>query len=470
MPNRASLLTGRYPTTHGLRYNGTHLSKNAHTFVDVLAKGGYDTAMIGKSHLQPMTKVPPVKVIADNPKRLIQEAWRDDGNSYDDEMPTKWQEGDDFSVKTPFYGFNEVVLVDGHGDFCGGHYYQWLKKQTSKADWYRDRANTLPHDYSCPQAFKIPLPEELYSTSYIKQEAISYLEQKARQETPFLAYVSFNDPHHPFTPPGKYWDMYDPQDFDLPLPFRAAKNPTPPLAYCHKALQEGTRTTHTPEAFMATDQEVKEAMALTAGSLSMIDDCVGEILQALEKNGLADNTVVIFTSDHGDYLGDFNLLLKGCLLYESVTRVPFIWYDPQRQTSHRDHIYSLCSTVDIASTIAQRAGFEMYNGNQGHALLNMLQDDEAVREALMMEYIENGPKMGFTFAPNVRTFRSDAYRLSILEDTPWGELYDLKNDPKECHNLFDDPAYTGVKVESMHKLLNLMAKYFDASPIGTQKA
>ena len=118
-----------------------------------------------------------------------------------------------------YYGFDHVRMVTSHSDQCGGHYLQWLKSKTNLWAEMRDWDNQMEHDYTCPQAVRTPIPEELYPTTYIKNEAKRYLNGRADQDDPFFAFVSFPDPHHPFTPPGKYWDMYTPDQFSVDLPF-----------------------------------------------------------------------------------------------------------------------------------------------------------------------------------------------------------------------------------------------------------
>src|SRR5690606_9801815 len=177
-------------------------------------------------------------------------------------------------------------------------------QQTPDAMALRDRANQLPHDYQCPQAYRTAIPEELYATSYIRDQAVDFLASTQDQDAPFFAFVSFPDPHHPFTPPGKYWDMYKPDDFDVPLPFEAHRNPPPPILWSRQQMLEGKRGQQGPQAsFFASEREIREAMALTCGMITMIDNAVGKIMEALEASGQAENTVVIFTSDHGDYMG-----------------------------------------------------------------------------------------------------------------------------------------------------------------------
>ena len=176
MPNRASLLTGRYPSVHGLRYNGCTLPLRANTFVDVLAAGGYKTAAIGKSHLQPFTGMTPPHRENDVPVGAIGEAWQPENGDYTLEEPPHYDNTGHFHFPTPYYGFEHVDMVTGHGVSCHGHYRQWLQNQRDDWEALTYPCNQYPHDYTCPQANRTRLPEALYPTFYIRDKAIEYLQ------------------------------------------------------------------------------------------------------------------------------------------------------------------------------------------------------------------------------------------------------------------------------------------------------
>lgn len=434
MPNRASLLTGRYPSAHGLRRNGLSLSERVNTFADVLSAGGYDTALFGKSHVRPMTGTPPplpeMHVNADVP-----EAWRGGYETEFEEEPEVWKSEKPFCVSLPHYGFARADLTTLHSDQCGGHYYQWLRAQTPDADKLRDRKNRLPHDYICPEAERTRVAEELYPTAFVRDRAAEYLRDAARGKNPFFAFVSFPDPHHPFTPPGKYWDMYSPDDMPPPLPFEAHQNPPPHLCAQRELMRAGKQDTAQAGAFMASEREAREAAALTCGMIAFIDDAVGELLGVLEETGLRENTVIVFTSDHGEYMGDFGLLLKGASLTSALTRVPFIWADTDGGFSGGE-CGEMFSTVDIAPTILARAGLLPYNGMQGRDMLPVARGEEPAREELLIEFEDNAPKMGFESPAVARTLLTRRYRLTLFLDCEWGELYDLQEDPNETRNLW----------------------------------
>jgi arylsulfatase A-like enzyme len=455
MPNRGSIFTGRYPSVHGLRHNGLHLPLDQSTFVEVLRDGGYNTALIGKSHLQPFTGMATQKAGKITGNANFPEA-RKDAASYEMEHPDNYEQDGHFEFPKPHYGFDHTDIVTLHGTTCSGHYLQWLREQ--RPDWaeLRDPKNQLPHNYTCPQAVRTPIPEDLYSTSYIKMRGVEYLNAQDDKK-PFFAFVSFPDPHHPFNPPGKYWDMYSPQDFSVDLPFEAHQNPTPALQACKDQLEDGTRFTAAQKLFMARDQELREAMALSAGMITMIDDAIGELIAALKANGQWDNTIVIFNADHGDYLGAFNLLLKGPIAHHSINRVPCIIRDPASdQAVVRD---DLCSSLDLGPTLMARAGLDPYNGLHGQDLFG-----GNGRETLMIEHEDSSPKPGFKQIANVRTLLSATHRLSVYRGEEWGELYDLQADPDETRNLWDDPTAAAVKSGHLVQLTEAMIAAVDTSP------
>ena len=470
-PNRASLLTGRMPSLHGMKHNGCCLPETATTFVDVLRADGYNTASIGKSHLQNFTGLAPLH--SPDPEgeapRLIEEAWADHDRQgdYDKESAARYAGDKPYDFPTPYYGFDHVDMLTSHGDRAGGHYAQWFRQQPGASDMWDD-ANQLPHNYSCPQAYRTPVPEELYPTTWVADRAIDYIQDKAGAEDPFFAWVSFPDPHHPFNPPGKYWDMYSPDQFDADLPYEAHKNPPPPLQWLEAQLHSGGKAVTPQTAQRVSDQAIREAKALTAGMITMIDDQIGRVIEALKASGEYDNTVIIFNTDHGDYLGDFGLILKGVLPTGGITHVPMIWSDPDDRTGQVAE--TMASTIDISATILERAGLTPYRGIQGKSFLPTIQDGRAHRTDLMIEFNDGAAKYGFEDPARVRTLRSKDWRFSIYGGLEWGELYDLIADPQETYNLWDSPDHQGVKGELSLRLAQYLTAQLDESPRATKIA
>lgn len=470
MPNRASLMTGRMPSAHGARHNGIPLSLQARTFVERLRESGYQTALIGKSHLQNITCAPP-QYPDGRHTRFDGEARHDGGGRYDQECGPLWDQQPDFEVDLPFYGFEFLRLVINHGDTAGGHYRRWLQ-----AHWPEIAALTGPDhaiptpDFElskCHQAWRTRVPEELSTTAYVAAQACERLEHYAVDRRPFFMMCSFPDPHHPFTPPGRYWDMFEPAAMNVPTSFHAQHTGTTPhLDWLHRQRDLGKAVKNSPALFAATEREVQEALALNYGSIAHIDSAVGQVVASLHRSGLSDDTVVIFTSDHGDYFGDHQLLWKGPLHFQGLTRVPLIWSDPDRQaqalSTQRSH--HLCSTLDIAPTILARAGCLPYHGIQGMNLLPLMQGQDWNRDALLIEEEGQRVMFGFSGRTRMRTLQTERWRLSVYEGVDWGELYDLQQDPHECCNLWEAPGSKDVKLTLLHELTRQMIHYADPSP------
>lgn len=481
MPNRATLMTGRMPSVHGVRSNGSPLPLNSNTFVDALRAGGYATALVGKSHLQNFSDIPPVlkrpparagDQVLDGEFAEARKPAASDG-PYDQEHPRRWEPGRDFEMALPFYGFDHVDLCTAHGDHVGGHYYVWLKSRRPDADALRERKNQLPHDYACPQAFRTPIPEELYPTAYIADKSCDWLDRYAAgdRSRPFFMMASFPDPHHPFTPPGRYWSMYRPQDMALPPSFHHGNRPLARSVAWALAQRESGKAVVTEQAAFAVDErEAREAMALSCGMIAMIDDAVGRVLARLAAHGLAEDTIVIFTTDHGDFLGDHRLMLKGPAHYDGITHVPFIWAEPGRGPARTSGV--LGGTVDIAATVLDRARIQPYNGVQGESLLPAIAGEGAgiTRDSMVIEDDQQRALLGFETPCRMRTLVTQRWRMTIAQGDPWGELYDLENDPHEMDNLFDDPGHRGVRGDLMEKLVYRQMELADRSPLPMGRA
>jgi arylsulfatase A-like enzyme len=471
MPNRATLMTGRMPSVHGVRHNGIPLSLRATTFAELMRVAGYRTAMVGKSHLQNMldkpTLVPdPRDAALAKPPGALDEASTPEPGRYDQEFAARWRQNPERRMALPYYGFEQVDLAIEHGDQVDGHYTGWLAKHAPDPDKLRGPENALPApDIVCPQAWRTRIPEALYPTSYVAERTIERLNEFAKtKDRPFLLKCSFPDPHHPFTPPGRYWDLYRAADVALPESFRFDRERAPPhVKHLLAERDAGARLATTPAPFACTEREAREATALTYGMITMIDDAVGRILARLDALGLADDTVVIFTADHGDFMGDHQLLLKGPIHYQSITRVPFIWADPKAAgggTRRR----AIAGTVDIAPTILARAGLAPFNGMHGASLLGVIAGTDQFRDAMVIEEEGQRVYMGFPSRVRVRTLVTERHRLSVYGGVAWGELYDLQEDPHECVNLWDDAGARDVRLAMQDRLLREMIAISETSP------
>ncbi len=470
MPNRASIMTGRMSSAHGARHNGIPLSKDHTTFVELLRDAGYRTGLIGKSHLQSFTGLPATNTFepADGlhaPSPHLRDAVKNNRHSedYDLELAPKWTSPLSARVNGDFYGFEHVEVAADHADQASGDYLLWARSQRSDFDRLVGPDNALPDNrIKAPQAWRTAVPEELYSTSWIADRAEDWLGARADDDAPFFLQMSFPDPHHPFTPPGRYWDMYDPGDIKLPASFGQGK--LPPIRAMQDALKAGTDPRDNQNPFAVTEDEARSIIALTYGMITMIDDAVGRVLSRLKTLGLAENTVVIFTSDHGDYMGDHGLMLKLLLHYQGVIRVPFIWSDPQA-TSPPARDPGLASSIDIAPTILARAGIQPFNGIQGRDLMST-----EPPEAIIVEEDSQRLMIGFDRPQRVRTVVTKTHRMSLREGEPWNELYDLTADPGEINNIYDDPCGQPARRDLSEIMLRRLISLQDRAPLPAYRA
>ncbi len=477
MPNRATLMTGRMPSNHGVRHNGIPLHPQSNTFVHLLRQAGYRTMMVGKSHLQNMGVRPPLQdkgppswpVRGSLPSHLAEPMIKDDGQQLDIELLDRWRDEGEVEIPKPYYGFDEVSLTISHGDFVRGHYQNWLAERHPNPESLRGSENALSseRELHIAQAWRTRVPEELYPTTYITEQTINRLEGLAAAElqSPFFLFCSYPDPHHPFNPPGRYFDLYKPEDIALPPAWGNDHQRTPPHMQTllkERGTPEAQRTT--PAAFAVTEQEAREATALTYGMISMIDDGVGRILDTLHRLGLADNTVICFTSDHGDLMGDQQLMLKGPYHFRGLIRVPMLIHVPGVTTGTSTD--ALGCTVDLAQTLLQLAELEPYNGIQGQSLVPLLTEPAStVRDHVLIE--DDGQRLlkGTNRRIRLRTLITPEWRLTHYDGFEFGELYRLTEDREEHNNLWTDPEAQAVKHALSEQLLRSIIDHQDRSPL-----
>jgi len=468
-PNRAALATGQLTSVNGCRQNGIPLSLDATTYADVLRSAGYRTGLVGKAHFQNVSPIqaktpsPIGKGAAPAVPYHLSRRTQRKGADYEWEIRTRWVDDPERAVPMPYYGFEHLRLCIGHGDQVEGHYTGWLRDRLDGAGDPRGRANAIEDGFEdAPQIWRTAVPEELYPTTYVGEEARMFLE--ADDNRPFLLVVSFPDPHHPFTPPGRYFDLYDPADIQLPKSFHyptRMRNDLP--AHIQRVYQTGEEKPDAFWPFHADEDSLRRMIALNYGSITMIDDWVGRVLDTLEQTGRSQNTVVAFMSDHGDYMGDHGTVLKHGLHSNGVIRVPLIWRDP----AHREPAVKSVqgSAIDFAPTLLQRAGLQYPVGMQGRDLLA----DDAENLPILIE------DSGLAFASDdgrtaTRTLVHDGWRMSVFEGSELGELYDLNRDPDEITNLWSDPAASGQRATMLHQLTDRQIALCDRSLVPTHQA
>jgi arylsulfatase A-like enzyme len=419
-PNRATMATGRMPRNHGAWSNGISLPTGEQTVADVLAARGYHTALLGKGHLATygQSKEPP---LFDS-----RESWNDG------RMTTAWT--------GPYYGFQECVLTVGHGPwgFEAGHYGAWLKENFPDV-LARGWKDVKPSPTGALQCFTPSVPIEAHPSTYVGTLGCDYLSRRAADGRPFMAWVSFPDPHHAFCPPAPYDTMHDPRDVVLPQLGAEALADKPPhfrRAYEGGELWEGINRSDILKD--VTEPQLREIIARTYGMIALVDENIGRLLAALDEIGLAENTVVIFTSDHGDLMGDCGLIFKGPFLLEGLIRVPMIWRVPRG--ARRAHSQGLFSSCDIAPTILALAGIDVPQWMDGLAQPELAAGGSARRDAAFIEF-----KSMYRPELNLRTIVTADRKLTYYAGLPHGELYDMTAAVPEARNLYGDADMSGER-------------------------
>lgn len=468
-PNRASLATGQLTSVNGCRKNGIPLSLDTTTYADVLRAGGYRTGLVGKAHFQnvsPVAAPPPAFRGSGKPPPAPYDFVRQTqrrGQRYEAEIRSLWSQDPDRCVSRPYYGFDHIALCVGHGDQVEGHYTGWLQEQLGGQADPRGRDNALlDASPPTPQIWRTALPESLYPTTFVGEMATAFLEEQ--DERPFLLVASFPDPHHPFTPPGRYFDLYDPATIELPPSFDHKTRDRDDLpAHIQKVYEIGAKNPDAYWPFHPDADVVRRMIALNYGAITMIDDWVGRILGALEATGRSRDTVIIFMSDHGDYMGDHGTVLKQGIHTRGLIKVPMIWTDPAQPACGVTAVQG--SAIDFAPTLLARAGFKQPIGMQGRNLLvqDVLDQPVLIEDAGLAFADPSGQTAS-------RTLVDGDWRITVFEGTSLGELYDLSTDPNEVNNLWAESSAAARRLEMLHQLVERQIALQDTALVSTHQA
>ena len=333
----------------------------------------------------------------------------------------------------PYYGLDNVEIICGHGDLCTGHYTEWLEE---RAPEYIDKIREGFHKFFDLPFYDTDIPEEIYNTTYVEERTISFLESYAKGDLgdkPFFLHCSFPDPHHPVTPPGKYKEMYDPEEIAIPESFthRDELKTHPYIGKIwEKPIFKGALLRY------STEEEVRRFLAGTYGMISMMDHSIGKILASLGSLGLSENTMVIYTSDHGDFCGDHGMILKGPSPFNGILQVPMIWRVPG--VTKPATTEALMSSVDIPLTILKLLRIrERYfpPQMQGVDITPVLNDpDIDVRDSCLIEHDEDIKSS----SRRLRHLITKDHKITLYQNVEgFGDIYDRKNDPHELNNLWD---------------------------------
>ena len=397
---RAALFTGQYAHNTGV-YS---FSDWAHqpSWLQSLRDNGYYLANIGKMHLEP----------------------RDAGQAFHHRLVVE-------NPTTDFLGHNQPD--DAWGRFLTDHGYERPLDRHLEDEQWQQRCQAVPWH----------LPEAFHSDVFIGDQACAWLENWEANNQPLFLQVGFVGPHEPYDPIERHLSLYDQQQ--MPSATKAAIQNKPVQHQAHQYFN-AIRPDHESQIDLSQQPEsaIAEMRRHYCAKLTTIDEKIGQLLETMEAKNLLENTVVIFTSDHGDMLGDQGLPYKW-LMYDAVTRVPLIVWDARQSrgswTQENKSISvtaqsNLVSHMDIGPTILDIANIEKPNWLDGFSFWNQLNQDQPA-ELRQAVYCQDN------YLTMVRTKTHKLVWYSFAEYA--GELYDLTQDPNETNNLFNAPESLAVQ-------------------------
>jgi arylsulfatase A-like enzyme len=429
VPARCAFWTGRWPHSTGARTNEIAMPRGEVHLPLLLHEAGYRLGHFGKNHC------------------FIQE---------------------DFDRL-----FDRVFLA-GHGD-------RIAPDVTTVQSRLRDAPD--PAQLSTRHGFRRPVarvrsePAAESATYRVTDEACRYLQEQAGGSAPLFLWVSLPDPHEPYQVPEPYASMYPPHSITLPPWNEGEFADKPERQQVYRWLLNWDDL---------GEDEARLAMSVYYGMIALIDERVGVVLDTLERLGMREDTIVVFCSDHGDFMGEHHALIKCNAFYDCLTRVPLLLSYPRGLAARGERREELVSTIDVAPTILHLLQLPLPAGMQGQILPGVPGAPPA-REAVFSEYGAGGPPVTLDDAqrlfppgtprvlhPLLRERESHGHgkmvrtqRWKYTHDVTGeiDELYDLERDPWELTNLAADPAYRDVIAEMRRLLVDWLLQTENSRPV-----
>lgn len=399
IPTRLSLATGLYPHNTGVWNNMNHqMPPERPTWMQAVQEAGYRTSLFGKTHLHPHNG------------------------------DLREREG-----LMNAYGLDDVNEIGGpraSAKVLSHMTVEWETKglwEAYRAD-YRERFSTKPYLVR-PSTLGL----ENYADVYVGQQAKQYL-QNYNHEQPWCCWVSFGGPHEPWDTPEPYASMYDPEDMPPAIPRQSAGDR--PSGHLDR-LMERVNPTFEPG-------EIGRLRANYAGNVTLIDDQIGEILDAIEGRGELENTIIVHTSDHGEMNGDHGLIYKSNFLNGAV-RIPLLVRTPDSSNAGTVS-ESPVEWMDIGPTLVELVGGELQHRQFGKSLCPALTDPEATHRDFAISEIEGEIML-----------LNQEWKAAINSDGEVYLLFDVQNDPDETRNLAGKPEVadieTALRLQILERLM-----------------
>ncbi len=439
-PNRASIFTGRASDIHGVVVNNLMLPCDSPTMAHVLQRQGYRTGGFGKFHLTPMQMPLPEdfsylgfdeSVPTEDPRLGPWLDWieAEHPDHYAQALATCWP----------------MPYIDHYGPSGRNLRPAW---ELARREHLEPRASASPWR----RMYTSPLPPELQQTAYITDLGLDFIQRHLEEHSsqPFFTFLSYVNPHDPYDPPAPYDTLFAPEKMPAPLPMRWPQYGCQALerARDFAGFREAQRSEHT----------MLQLRALYHGLIRMIDDQIARIVRFLAERDLWANTILVFTTDHGDMIGDHGLITKGPMHYDGSIRVPLIVHGAgisQGVVTDR-----LTSSLDVFPSLLDWAGVETAPPHEGRSVAPLTRGEEA-EMGWQTVTVQAPPRLGADATGGVRSIiTDDSWRLTVFDEEGQGELHNLYEDPDEQRNLFYEPAHQETKLALYQRLVRAYMRPF----------
>jgi arylsulfatase A-like enzyme len=410
-PSRASFMSGQYQRTHRICTNDIRTLNYPPppTLAICLRQTGYETALIGKSHMARLWDIEGFKYTRysnladcddlDNPLSLDYFRYL-----YDNGLADEWDQG---------------TRIEGQP---GADFSPWTSK----------------------------IPKRHSAENWVGEEAVRFLKNRDTSR-PFFLQMSFDRPHDPLSLPYDFPVAYHPDDLTLPASHVDFFDNE--FDGKHRYLKERITQGFQGYPYLPRSRhELKEMLAVYYSLISWIDEQIGKVISWLKSNNLYDTTAIVFTADHGDFAGEHGMMFKNAGIYESIHRIPMILRTPSGRKNAR--IKGMVESVDLAPTLLELAGVEVPARMEGRSMLPDAEGRFKGRNSVLCEWVMRNRYKHKLFA-----LRSETHRLLWCGMDQGCELYDLTKDPCELTNLYDDPDAREIKDRMFEQLLHEVSQY-----------
>jgi arylsulfatase A-like enzyme len=452
MPSRSTMVTGQNVGTHGVWMNGVPLPVESPSVAAVLSDAGYRTALIGKSHFEPL--LDPFLRFEENRQGF---AGATEGHR----------------------GFDHMELAT-HGAAGFTHYSRWIRQNHPEAigmffqvlDGDLEVSDVPGGDSGAPQIKRNAVPRDWYHTDWVADRTISWLDG-LNADDDWFCWMSFPDPHHPWDPPESELHRVDWRELDLPVGYpqnqaeREAIIDSKPrhwrLWYDGVLVSNYEAPGKWVPATLTADQ-IREVNAMAHIENELIDEAIGRVLAAIAAKGWSEDLDIVFTTDHGEFQGDFGFLFKGPYHVDSLMRLPLIWRPAPSAGGGLDakaRVSQPVGLLDLAPTFCTIAGVQPPEWMEGRPL--PIDNADAVARGFERVTTEWDSRQPDGTEIHLRTIMRDnfvctTYQPGTVHDGTEGELYDLVLDPLQQVNLWDDPERRVLRDEL---LIDLAANFVE---------